>query len=215
MKRLRRWIINCVTAASVVLCVACAVLWIRSISTCDSAVYVTRTQNHYSISTGPHVLVLCRDRNLHLLSGGTYWMDEAPDFGAGLGLSLHSVEWQHLIVVRLGIRAVRGLGGNTIEDFSTTPFTLGTANSWNPLAHQFMGFGYDSVQQNFMAEVRVAIPFWVLMLICGILPALQVSFALGRGRRRRLGLCLTCGYDLRASKDRCPECGTAIPSKKK
>ena len=57
-------------------------------------------------------------------------------------------------------------------------------------------------------EYRISVGLWVPALLC--LGGLYFSFLHGRRRRRRrkLGLCLKCGYDLRASENRCPECGT-------
>jgi len=54
--------------------------------------------------------------------------------------------------------------------------------------------------------------FWSIALIAFFPPALVVTIRLRRFLKRRsrsrLGLCPICGYDLRASPDLCPECGT-------
>ena len=60
-------------------------------------------------------------------------------------------------------------------------------------------------------HLAVVIPSWFLALLFGALPG-TVAFRWMRGiRRRGEGFCSVCGYDLRATTDRCPECGTAIP----
>ncbi len=53
------------------------------------------------------------------------------------------------------------------------------------------------------------LPYWVIVLLAGI-PGGTAGWRLWRRRRPALsGVCRSCGYDLRASPGRCPECGTA------
>src|SRR5688572_24099284 len=56
--------------------------------------------------------------------------------------------------------------------------------------------------------VSIMAPLWALVLAFSVIPAAKVFLALKIRRRRRAGLCRACGYDLRASPERCPECGT-------
>ena len=55
-------------------------------------------------------------------------------------------------------------------------------------------------------------PYW-LVTLAAALPAMLLTRRLVRGarmqRRRARGQCAACAYDLRASSDRCPECGAA------
>ncbi|MGE5611012.1 MAG: hypothetical protein ACM359_17310, partial [Bacillota bacterium] len=63
-----------------------------------------------------------------------------------------------------------------------------------------------------MEVTTVVIPFWFPCLLTAIPPALWLKQTRRKHNRAKLGLCLHCGYDLRASQDRCPECGNPIPA---
>jgi hypothetical protein len=57
---------------------------------------------------------------------------------------------------------------------------------------------------------------WVFFVIAALSLGTSIVFLIVSFRKwrrwcwRRSGRCLTCGYDLRASGERCPECGTPI-----
>lgn len=61
--------------------------------------------------------------------------------------------------------------------------------------------------------VLIGWPHWFLFVAAAILPTVELWRRL---RRRHLqpGLCKKCGYDLRGTPRRCPECG-AVPAEAK
>jgi len=59
-------------------------------------------------------------------------------------------------------------------------------------------------------QLLLVIPWWFIATVAALLPAstlLRAPLAVRTYRRRKRGLCTQCGYDLRFSSGRCPECG--------
>jgi len=86
---------------------------------------------------------------------------------------------------------------------------------------QFIGFEYSRGVLPYDTRkmyLSFYLPPWRLMAIpYGAVFALSLAYPAGllvgwarRRRRRGRGLCVRCGYDLRASGARCPECGWAV-----
>ena len=178
MKSFRRWLMRGLTSLSLLLCAAAIVLWVRSYLIFDDAVLVRPKST----------------TNIVSLYGRIYLQ-----FG-----------WSSSAFRASGRYAV---GGWFLDSLSASP----TRYSEQSSRLNLLGFdarnwrGIDATGQITRGERTVVIPYWFLALLTVLLPAL----ALRRMRRKRrdllrleLRLCSQCGYDLRATPDRCPECGT-------
>jgi hypothetical protein len=97
--------------------------------------------------------------------------------------------------------------------------------SWSPwpVDRHVLGFEYTSFdvidgddRTRIFAVFAFVLPFWSVVTLFATAPAMRfVSIVRARRRRHRrfAGLCQHCGYDLRASPGRCPECGALAEQK--
>ena len=81
-----------------------------------------------------------------------------------------------------------------------------------------LGFDQAVINMGFMGstwrERWTVVPYYALLVLSAILPAWTALRWRYLRKRVRRGLCPACGYDLRASPEHCPECGTlAMPTK--
>jgi hypothetical protein len=131
----------------------------------------------------------------------------------------------------MGVFATRGMiGGGYLRMYLPTAQDWPTEARWrfitsNPITvmwpHRWrvLGFGYWNTRlpqgpaYRALEVVGATVPLWFVALLFAVAPAMAARRQLrDRQRRRRIarGLCAACGYDVRASGERCPECGLSL-----
>jgi hypothetical protein len=185
-------LLNSAAALSLLLCLAAVILWVRSHLVSDEF-------QRFDFVDGR-----LRERRILSLNGAVAWGQDAyfTSFREGLRVGL----WEP---------KQYPTGGPTDRDTPAVFFLH------EPTTSQKAGFilhhaPRDDADWNapFMPNAVVGLPYWALALALAILPAARTRQAVAtlRARRRRAhGLCPTCGYDLRATPTRCPECGRDVP----
>jgi hypothetical protein len=179
MKRLLRILLYVAASASLLLCMAGALLWARSGRVIDRVLVYSGGEAYRCTAWQSGLGVLSRRR----------FEEDRPD----------------------GIRRV---------ERTTEPLTPASRRSVRAELERetWHGFAWrrrpsdPRVARYFISWHFVAMPFWFIVACAAALPAaLLYRAARRRTQSRRHGLCAQCGYDLRATPDKCPECGT-IPT---
>ena len=89
--------------------------------------------------------------------------------------------------------------------------------------HKPANFGYRSWSKPSFKNIAfegeppyyfIVLPHWIPVSTLGSLFVVFYLPIQRRRKRKKLGLCVKCGYDLRGSKERCPECGLSLEKRK-
>jgi len=116
---------------------------------------------------------------------------------------------------KLAMQTVRGVPRNrgALWRYESGPARIWGGAHLNSELYGYFGFGHVVVKNRYTIT-QTWIPYWSVAAFTGIIPTIwalrRFRQYLATRRARLVGLCPRCHYDLRASPDRCPECGLQI-----
>jgi hypothetical protein len=190
---IRRRLFTAVSVLSLLLFVAALALWVRSYIRYDGVFYTRRTTE-----SPPSATLFRGDENLHhrCVQSVVGELCVTTYIKIPIGSERQDVGWEFFTHQARGNSTLR----QSVRDLAR----------WTNRGYgSFAGFGFLSYDAELLTIRGIAVPHWFLALLFAILPALHFRAAIRSRRRDRTRLCRTCGYDLRATPDRCPECGTS------
>lgn len=110
-----------------------------------------------------------------------------------------------------GEQVLRRFSGQDIRDLLPDVNKLDGDETDEIRSERFAGVFVTRFQNSRTGEWRtmmLGVPVWGVVAASTLLPAFWMIAAIRRRRTRIEGCCRRCGYDLRATPERCPECGT-------
>jgi hypothetical protein len=180
VRRLVRILLGALLVLSLLLWLTVVVLWVRSYRTAD---FLTRARDGYAPDT-----TLIR-RFVRVASNRGQIL-----FGSG-----------H--VSSLLFRSTDVRPGISWTHDSPPP----QRSSNNGVVWSRLGFEYTKLDAPGLLSVKaLAIPHWFAAAVTAVSPGIWMIRRRRLARRRAGNLCANCGYDLRATPDRCPECGEMV-----
>jgi hypothetical protein len=214
-RRLPRILLNAATVLSLVLCAACVVLWVRS-------QWVTDLWRSYRVDragspAGAREAAVATYRSglAFRVATDVFVTESFPFTGHPWEPNVlpPDVSWSHRAAARTAVTSpldtTPGPLGFLWERVASPPPTPPgqpiepTTGRMQVLVLTIGGNPY-LIEREYTA---FGLPWWLLFLLCVARPAVALRRRIA-GRPRPPGLCPSCGYDLRATPARCPECGT-------
>jgi hypothetical protein len=177
---------------SLIMFVTTAALWVRGRTVVDliERFYETRTATHasqrwFEIQIGGNALHVRAGKTVHPLTA----------YPVPAGIVPSQPTWRYT-----------GAHPRSALVLSKRSVLLDLRHIWRTHQVRYAGFSRGGWQ--------VRMPYWLLLILFAVRPAWVMLGKVRSRRWKRRGLCASCGYDLRATPHRCPECGWIVSTRR-